>query len=44
MADIDSTWMRKALAIAIADKGTDPANTPIAALVVQDGRLVSSGG
>ncbi|GGY92383.1 hypothetical protein GCM10011614_03950 [Novosphingobium colocasiae] len=35
--------MRKALAIAIADKGTDPANTPIAALVVQDGRLVSSG-
>ncbi|WP_374414673.1 nucleoside deaminase [Novosphingobium colocasiae] len=43
MADIDSTWMRRALEIAIAEKGTDPADTPIAALVVQDGRLVASG-
>lgn len=43
MADTDSTWMRQALDLAIKAKGTDPANTPIAALVVRDGKLIASG-
>ncbi|WP_243652667.1 nucleoside deaminase [Novosphingobium sp. PhB165] len=39
----DASWMREALALAMDRKGTDPANTPIAALVVLDGKLVASG-
>lgn len=35
--------MAKAIALAIAEKGTDPADTPIAALVVKDGKLVAGG-
>jgi tRNA(adenine34) deaminase len=39
----DTEWMAEAIALAIREKGTDPANTPIAALVVRDGQLVASG-
>ena len=39
----DTDWMAEAIALAIREKGTDPANTPIAALVVRDGQLVASG-
>jgi tRNA(adenine34) deaminase len=39
----DEDWMREAIRLAVADKGIDPADTPIAALVVRDGRLVASG-
>lgn len=39
----DRHWMREALALAVRTKGTDPANTPIAALVVKDGVLIASG-
>lgn len=39
----DEDWMSEAIRLAVAEKGTDPANTPIAALVVRDGRLVASG-
>lgn len=35
--------MRAAIALAIREKGTDPANTPIAALIVLDGQLIASG-
>lgn len=43
MKEQDETWMREAVRIAIDKKGSDPANTPIAALLVRDGELVSSG-
>jgi tRNA(adenine34) deaminase len=39
----DDAWMRQAIELAVAEKGSDPANTPIAALVVLDGRLIASG-
>ncbi|MBB3938487.1 tRNA(adenine34) deaminase [Novosphingobium fluoreni] len=39
----DEDWMREAVRLAVDEKGTDPANTPIAALVVRDGRFVASG-
>lgn len=39
----DAAWMARAIDLAIAEKGTDPANTPIAALVVAEGRLIASG-
>lgn len=39
----DEDWMAKAIALATAEKGTDPANTPIAALIVRDGKLVAQG-
>ena len=42
MAD-DAHWMREAIALAIREKGSDPANTPIAALVVRGGELVAGG-
>ena len=35
--------MRRAIALAIDTHGTDPANTPIAALVVRDGAVIASG-
>ena len=35
--------MRRAIDLAVREKGSDPANTPIAALVVRDGALVASG-
>jgi tRNA(adenine34) deaminase len=43
MADSDEHWMRQAIAIAVREKGVDPANTPIAALVVRGGRLIAFG-
>ncbi|WP_299309769.1 nucleoside deaminase [uncultured Croceicoccus sp.] len=39
----DREWMRQALALAIREKGTDPADTPIAALIVRDGVQVAGG-
>jgi len=39
----DADWMAQALALAIAEKGRDPANTPIAALVIHEGRLIAQG-
>lgn len=39
----DERWMREAIALAIREKGSDPANTPIAALIIRDGALVASG-
>lgn len=39
----DEDWMAKAIALATAEKGTDPSNTPIAALIVRDGKLVAQG-
>ncbi|GGD58860.1 hypothetical protein GCM10010990_05190 [Croceicoccus mobilis] len=35
--------MREALDLATSEKGTDPANTPIAALVVHQGRVLAKG-
>lgn len=42
-AATDEAWMARAIKLAIAEKGTDPADTPIAALVVIDGKLVAHG-
>ncbi|MGH6743795.1 nucleoside deaminase [Novosphingobium sp.] len=39
----DARWMAEAIRIAVAEKGTDPADTPIAALVVLDGKLIAAG-
>jgi len=39
----DEDLMRRAIALAIEEKGSDPANTPIAALVVLDGEVIASG-
>lgn len=39
----DARWMQAAIDLAVAEKGTDPANTPIAALIVMDGVLIASG-
>jgi tRNA(adenine34) deaminase len=38
----DDQWMARAIALAVREKGSDPANTPIAALLVKDGRLVAA--
>lgn len=43
IAATDDAWMARAIALAIREKGDDPANTPIAALVVRQGRLVGAG-
>lgn len=37
----DEHWMRLAMEHAIAEKGTDPANTPIGALIVLDGEEIA---
>lgn len=42
MAD-DEHWIRAALDLAIAEKGTDPEDAPIGAVIVKDGRRLSSG-
>ena len=39
----DEQWMAYAIAHAVAEKGRDPANTPIAALVVRDGQCLALG-
>lgn len=39
----DTDWMNDAIALAIREKGTDPADTPIAALLVREGKLIASG-
>lgn len=39
----DERWMREALNLAIAEKGTDPADAPIGAVIVKDGRIIGSG-
>ncbi|MDT0574617.1 nucleoside deaminase [Croceicoccus sp. F390] len=43
MNEDDERWMREAIGLAISSKGTDPADTPIAALVVRDGVLIATG-
>nr|WP_269800996.1 nucleoside deaminase [Allopontixanthobacter confluentis] len=42
MAD-DAEWMRRAIDLATQEKGTNPANTPIAAIIVRDGKIIASG-
>jgi tRNA(adenine34) deaminase len=37
----DEDWMAEALALAIREKGSNPANTPIAALLVRNGKLIA---
>ncbi|MEP9400980.1 nucleoside deaminase [Sphingomonas sp. VNH70] len=37
----DERWMREAIAVA-RTKGTDPADTPIGAVIVRDGRILSA--
>ncbi|AKM11242.1 nucleoside deaminase [Croceicoccus naphthovorans] len=39
----DRAWMALAIEKAVEAKGTNPADTPIAALVVMDGKLIASG-
>lgn len=39
----DEDWMARAKELAVSRKGTDPANTPIAAIIVRDGQLLSHG-
>ena len=41
--DSDEDWMRRAREHAISEKGSDPANTPIAAILVLDGRELARG-
>src|SRR3546814_9447612 len=43
MDTTDEDWMREAIRLAVAERGTDPADTPIAALVVRSGKLVAAG-
>ena len=43
MENTDEDWMREAIRLAIAEMGTDPANTPIAALIVTGGKILASG-
>lgn len=38
MSEIDKKWMQVAIDHAIAEKGTDPADTPIGAVIVLDGQ------
>ena len=42
-ANDDESWMRRARDHAVAIKGTDPADTPIAAILVLGGREVARG-
>ncbi len=39
----DKHWLQTALDYAIAEKGTDPADTPIAAIIVKDGKMLAKG-
>ncbi len=39
----DEDWMAQAIAIAVREKGTSPASTPIAALVVRGGEIIAQG-
>jgi tRNA(adenine34) deaminase len=41
--DFDQDMIRKAVDLAVADKGTDPADMPIAAVVVMDGKVLATG-
>ncbi len=41
MTPQDEHWMREAIAVA-RTKGTDPADTPIGAVIVRDGRILSA--
>ena len=40
ITDNDRAWMREAIALA-RQKGTDPSDTPIAAIIVLDGRVLA---
>jgi len=42
MGDDDKKWMRKAIALA-RTKGTDPSCSPIAAVIVKNGRIIARG-
>ncbi|MDF8333577.1 nucleoside deaminase [Novosphingobium cyanobacteriorum] len=39
----DEQWMARARDLAVARKGADPANTPIAAIIVRDGQMLAHG-
>ncbi|MFM6831340.1 MAG: nucleoside deaminase [Novosphingobium sp.] len=39
----DADWIARARDLAVARKGTGPANTPIAAIIVRNGELLSHG-
>lgn len=39
----DEHWIAKAIELAVQEKGTDPANTPIAAILVRHGKVVGQG-
>ncbi|WP_156840710.1 nucleoside deaminase [Novosphingobium aquimarinum] len=41
--NLDQDMIRKAVDLAVAEKGTDPANMPIAAVVVRDGKVLATG-
>jgi tRNA(adenine34) deaminase len=41
ISDIDRAWMRRAIALA-RTKGSTPADTPIAAIIVMDGREIGA--
>ena len=43
MEKTDNDWMRDAIALAIREKGSEPARTPIAALIVRNGVCIGSG-
>lgn len=43
MKNEDAMWMARARDLAVAKKGSDPANTPIAAMVVRDGAMIGQG-
>jgi tRNA(adenine34) deaminase len=43
LASSDNDWMAHALDLAVFEKGSDPANTPIAALIVHEGALLAQG-
>ena len=41
MINDDQRWMREAIALA-KTKGTDPSDTPIAAIIVRDGKILAA--
>lgn len=43
MTRSDAEWMQIARDYAVAEKGSDPANTPIASIVVLDGKEIARG-
>ncbi len=43
LAGNDADWMRRAIELAVEEKGTNPGNTPIAAIVVRGGKVIASG-